>query len=124
MLIPELITKEIIFIEERDNMFDPNQLKQMFNELFSPEEQEKIAELQTKSFDEQIDGFADIVQNNSKIPESQKKMFQAIANDDEIKAEIKEVQETAENGGLRAKATLAVKVPKLMMKIQKKASGM
>lgn len=105
-------------------MFDPNQLKQMFNELFSPEEQQKLAELQTKSFDEQIDGFAEIVQNNEKIPESQKKMFQAIANDDEIKAEIKEVQETAENGGLRAKATLAVKVPKLMMKIQKKASGM
>ena len=104
-------------------MFDPKQLSEMVNNLFSKEEQEQIAALQNKSFDEQMDGFAAIVQANQKMPEGQKQAFAAICSDTEIRADMKEIQAAANDGGIKGKMTMAKKMPGLMMKVQRKMRG-
>ncbi|TNE32029.1 MAG: hypothetical protein EP349_02835 [Alphaproteobacteria bacterium] len=104
-------------------MFDPKQLSEMVNNLFSKEEQEQIAALQEKSFDEQMDGFAAIVQANQKIPEGQKQAFVAICSDADIRADMKEIQAAANDGGIKGKMTMAKKMPGLMMKVQRKMRG-
>ncbi|TVQ83028.1 MAG: hypothetical protein EA357_07445 [Micavibrio sp.] len=104
-------------------MFDPRQLTEMVNQLFSKEEQEQLIALQEKSFDEQMDGMAQIVQNNEKISEPQKKYFAAVCADPEIRADMKEIQQAANDGGVKGKLTVAKKMPGLMMKLQRKMGG-
>lgn len=53
-------------------------MSDMFNQLsqfFSPTEMTELMSLQNKSFDEQWDGMAKIITNNTKLPPQAKMMF-------------------------------------------------
>lgn len=95
---------------------NPGDLAKIFNQLFTKDEQQKIMELQTKSFDEKMDGLAEIFENNAKIPQGPQ-MAKAF-RDPEIRQDMQDIEEAAENGGNQME--LMQKSMQLAMKMKQK----
>ncbi len=100
-------------------MFNPGDLSKLFNQFFSREEQEKIVELGNKSFDEKMDGLADIFEKNARIPAGQGKIMAKALRDKEIRQDMKEIEDSIMSGGL-SQAELMQKSIRITMKIQQK----
>ncbi|TVQ83029.1 MAG: hypothetical protein EA357_07450 [Micavibrio sp.] len=96
---------------------NPGDLRKIFNQLFSKEEQQKIMELESKPFDEKMDGLAEIFENNARIPQG-KVMAQAF-RDPEIRQDMREIEEAAQSGNL-SQQQLMQRGMKLAMKMRGK----
>lgn len=96
---------------------NPGDMRKLFNQLFSKEEQQKLVELESKPFEEKMDGLAEIFENNAKIPQG-KVMAQAI-RDPEIRQDMKAIEEAAQEGKL-SQPQLMQKGMQLAMKMRKK----
>lgn len=96
---------------------NPGDLGKIFNQLFSKEEQQKIMELQTKPFEEKMDGLAEIFENNAKIPQgpAMAKAFR----DQEIRQDMREIEDAAMSGSMD-QMEMMQKSMKLAMKMKNK----
>jgi len=96
---------------------NPGDMRKLFNQLFSKEEQQQLMDLETKPFEEKMDGLAEIFENNAKIPQG-KVMAQAM-RDPEIRQDMKDIEEAAQTGQL-SQPQLMQKSMQLAMKMRQK----